>query len=199
MMLSNRTMTPTVSSHAALAALHDAGIVDVLERATKAAAAALAASAADDLWMAWTGAPLDEAAVYDHRRRAIAFAGAGLHGPETTRHYIIASPSIQSSDFWPACAAVQCNELLIRSMRRVGIVPLEAVCVFIISARLPFLRVSHDPNPDPNARGAAAAASACAAFLCRVRELTLASGGLLDGLLRLHAALAVAPESLVRR
>jgi hypothetical protein len=62
-------------THAAAAALHDAGVVDVLERATKAAAAALSASAADDLWMAWTGAPLDESGVYDHRRRAVAIAG----------------------------------------------------------------------------------------------------------------------------
>ncbi len=46
---------------------------------------------------------------------------------------------------------------------------------------------------------AAAAASACAAFLGRIRDLAMASGGLLDGLIHLHAALAVAPESLVRR
>ena len=62
-------------SCAAAAALHDAGVLDVLERALKTATAALAASAADDLWMAWTGAALDESVVFEHQRRAVVTAG----------------------------------------------------------------------------------------------------------------------------
>ena len=50
-------------------------MLDVLERALKTAAAALAGGAADDLWMAWTGAALDESVVFEHQRRAVAIAG----------------------------------------------------------------------------------------------------------------------------
>ena len=79
----------TLVSHrcAAAAALHDAGVLEILERALKTAGAALAAGAADDLWMAWTGAALDEGVVFEHQRRAVVTAGTCLaqdSGPEPT-------------------------------------------------------------------------------------------------------------------